>query len=275
LTSNASGVDGALAIDAGTTGLALAQLVEARDAAVVLGPTEADAPLVLNSSGNTLSEALPNVRLDLVGVSNSPVTVTITRDSDAIVRNLNLFVSAFNTAMDTIEALTRFDSETSERSPLTGDPTARDIRRRLVDLATRVVPGVAAPFDRLSAIGVDLVNGNSLQLNENKLRQALADHPSEVVALFAAKDRGLGFAIESEMKRLTDTGTGVISVQDESIKGSQDLLGRRIEQLNTLLESRRQRLLVQFQATESALARLRSQQSTLSSLGPILLGFGG
>lgn len=272
LTSNVSGLDGALTIDAGTTGLALTNLVDARDAAVVLGPSDADAPLVLNSSSNTLSDAVPNVRLDLTGASPSPVTISVTPDPDAIVRSVNLFVSAFNTAIESIETLTRFDDKTNERSPLTGDPTIRNIRQRLIDLATRVVPGLSAPFNRLSAIGIELVNGNSLQLNENRVRQALANHPSDVQTLFTDKDRGVGFTIESELKRLTDTGTGVISVQDDSIKSSQDLLTRRIDQLNVLLGSRRERLLAQFQATESVLSQLRGQQSALSSLGPISLG---
>src|SRR5205823_652680 len=94
LASNQSGLDGQLAIDAGNSGLAFSTLVRPSDATVIFGPTTTDTPLVLSSATNTLTDAIPGVRLDLVGLSGQSATVSISQDADSIARSLSLFASA-------------------------------------------------------------------------------------------------------------------------------------------------------------------------------------
>ncbi|MBI5764617.1 MAG: flagellar filament capping protein FliD [Planctomycetes bacterium] len=272
LSSSISGLDGELSIDSGATGLAFTNLVQARDATVLLGPADADAPLVINSASNTLTDAVPNVRLDLVGLSSKPVTVSVAADTESVSKDINLFVSALNAAFTTIDDVTRFDETTNTRSILSGDSTVRAIRAKLVEILNRVAPGLTPPFNRLSSIGVELSNGNSARFDEAKFKKALTENPDAVQALFTTATNGFGHVIEKEMKRLTDAGTGVVSVQEDNIKNSQELLTNRISQMQTLLERRRERLFAQFNATESILARLQGQQSALAGISSIRIG---
>ncbi|MEK6645043.1 MAG: flagellar filament capping protein FliD [Planctomycetota bacterium] len=269
LSSTSSGLDGELSIGTGATGLSFTNLVKARDATVLLGPADADVPLVINSATNTLTEAVSNVRLDLVGVSAQPITVSISPDNESIVKDINLLVSAFNAAFTTIDDLTRFDETTNTRSILTGDSTVRAVRAKLVELVNRVVPGLTPPFNRLSAIGVELTNGNSVKFDQEKFKKVVTENPSAVQALFTTAETGFGNVFEKELKRLTDSGTGVVSVQDENIQTSQELLTSRISQMQILVSRRRDRLFAQFNATELILSRLQGQQSALAGISTI------
>lgn len=275
LTSVRSGRAGALAIDAGATGLAFNTLAEARDATVVFGSPDAGTPLVLSSATNTLSDVIDGVRFDLISAGNQSVTISVRRDEEAIVQQVQDLVNGFNAVIDTLDNLTRFDPETEIRGILQGDSTARRVRQVLVGLTNKTVPGLPSSFNRLSSVGVTLGSGSKLKLDEEKLREALTNDPDAVAELFTLNETdsegevvrtGLGGILEAEIDRLTDEETGIIPLREEALLSTEDQLNGRIDQLQVLLDRRRERLLAQFNTMETVLAGLQSQQSALSAL---------
>src|SRR5690606_27450968 len=75
LNARNGGYAGRIVFDAGTTALATQTLVEAQDAAVFLGGSDIEQPLLITSSRNQITGVIPGVTLDLHGVSDSPVTL--------------------------------------------------------------------------------------------------------------------------------------------------------------------------------------------------------
>ncbi len=275
LTSDRSGRDGELAIDVGTTDFSFDTLMEARDANVLFGSPGADAPVVLTSSTNSLQDVISGVRLDLVGRSETPVTITVAQDADSIAGDVSGFVTSFNAAIAKIDELTRYDAESQTRSVLTGDQTAHRVRRRLLNMVTGSVAGLSPTLSRLSAAGITMSGGDSLRFDEQAFRERLERDPEAIVALFTHAEigedgervvTGFGGLIEDDLERLTSADTGVIPIREESIRASERLLNERISQMEVLLGRRRERLLDDFYAMESALARLQSQQAALSQL---------
>jgi len=275
LTSTRSGRDGAIAVEADSANLSFSTLVQGADAVALFGPANAARPLVLTSAGDTLTDVVPGVRLDLVNTSEQPVTVTIRRDVEAIVRDVSAFVTAYNAALGAINEATRYDAASQSRSVLTGDPTATRVRQRLLDLANRAVEGASAPYNRLAGAGVSFTTGGVLRLDEEKLRAALDANPAALENLFTTRDKGLGAIIEKEMKRLTEADGGLIPIQEQNLIESEELLNKRIRALETLVARRRERLLGQFSATETIIARLQAQQTALSGLSSLTLGAAG
>ena len=269
LTSTQSGSIGRIAIDTGATSLGFETLSAAKDATVIFGDPNAANPVVLSSSTNSISGVLDGVRLDLVGTTTEPVTVKVSQNVDAVVEDLSGFVTAFNAVVSSIDKLSDFNPETNARGILNGDATARRIRDRLFSLVSR--SAASGELQRLSQVGITLQSGASLRLDEQKLRDALAADPQAVQDFFATKETGFGQILQDEIKRLTEVDTGVISIQEQAIQDSQDLLTGRIDQLETLLERKRERLLAQFAATESIIARLQTQQTALLGLGTLAL----
>jgi len=267
LTSNQSGTVGQLAVDTGATGLSFEQLSSARDATVIFGDPNAANPVILSSSTNSISGVLDGVRLDLVSTTTQPVTVTVSRNVDAIVEDISSFVTAFNAVISSIDQLSSFNAETETRGILNGDSTTRRVRDRLLSIVSRV--NESGDLRQLSRLGVNLQAGASLRLDEQKLRDAIASDPQAVQEFFTTEKTGFGTVLQDEIKSLTEADTGVIALQEDAIQSSQDLLTNRITQLETLLTRRRERLLAQFAATESIIARLQTQQTALLGLSTL------
>lgn len=276
VSSTVSGRDGAIALDIGTTGLSFDTLMEAQDATVIFGSPDAANPLVLKSASNSLNDAVSGVRLELIAPSDEAVTISVSQDLDAVVSGLSSFVAAFNSAMSSINSATGFDSETEQRSILTGDATVRRIRQRLTGMVFDArVEGVSSSLGRLSDVGITLKNGTTLSFDETKFREAYENDPEGVVELFTREETndegetintGLGGLIRSSLERLTDDETGLIPLQTQTLRDSEQLLNDRIDQMQVLLEVRRERYLAEFYAMETAISQMQSQQSALAGL---------
>lgn len=271
LSSTVSGRVGELAIDGGTTALSFETLVAARDASVIFGSGDSSSPIVLTSSTNTFTNAVDGLNLTLVGTSAQPVTVTVNRSIDGLIKDIGQFVTAYNTALSTIKQATSFNVETSQRGILLGDDAANRVRDRLNRIANRVIPGVAGPYNRLGAVGISVVTngGGTLALDEAKFRAAYEADPAAVTRLFTDETNGFGKFIGDEIDALTQNETGVITRRNDSLQETADLLNRRAEALQVLVEKQRQRLTAQFNNTESILARLQAQQNSLAALTSI------
>ncbi len=278
LTSAQTGRAGELAIDGGATGLDFDVLSAARDATIIFGDADGPSPLTVHASSNTLTDVIDGVQLDLIAPSPEPVTVTVARDQDKIVETVREFVDGFNTVLQTLADHTRFNPETSDRGVLQGDATARRIRDVLIGLTSRTVPGVSGAFNRLGSVGITLGSGNQLSLDEERLREALAEDSESVAELFAREETdasgqkvqsGLAGLIDGELGRLIETDVGIIPLRDAALGASEDQLRERIERMEDLLARRRARLLEQFNNMEAVLARLQSQQSALGALSTL------
>ena len=107
LTARHSGTAGRVTIDSGTTGLNTTTLIKAQDAAVFYGSGDGSNALLLTSSTNTLSNVIKGVNVTLNGVSKTPVTLNVTRDTTAVTKQLTDFATNFNALVDKIDTLTR------------------------------------------------------------------------------------------------------------------------------------------------------------------------
>ena len=79
--------------------------------------------------------------------------------------------------------------------------------------------------------------------------------------------QGTGRAVA--LDGLTDDYDGMITGVTKGLDSQLTLLNKRVEQLNTLLASKRVRMERKFVAMEMALAQLQGQQSALSSLAQL------
>ncbi|HWL92430.1 MAG TPA: flagellar filament capping protein FliD, partial [Phycisphaerae bacterium] len=235
-------------------------------------------------STNTLEGVISGVKLDLIATSETPVNISVKRDDETLVQQAKTFVDAFNAVIATLDSLTRFDPETEDRGILQGDATARRVRQSLAGTALTGVGELAGGLNRLGSVGIKINSSGKLDLDEAKFRAELAEDPEAVKKLFALEGVdeageeivvGLAGKIQREIERLTDVDNGVLTLQDESLETSESQLTRRIEQLAVLLDSKRARLLADFQAMESVLANLQSQQSALSALAGQIGTLGG
>lgn len=269
LSSDVSGRRGRLMFDAGDTGLEMDTLVQARDAVIFLGDTETENPLVISSPTNTLNNVVPGVSIELVGTSDDPVTLSINQDLDKIISDLKLFVTNFNAVQDRIDQYTSFDPETEERGTLLGESTVNRIRDRMYRALLAPFSAGSEDLNRLSDLGFSVADGARLEFDEEKFRDVYANNPDAVETLFTAKDNGIGAVLNDLLDEVTRSDDGLIARRDATLERQEQDLNDRIAAMQILLDGRRSHLEHQFQALETALSQLQSQQNALSALSAL------
>ncbi|MCH7812585.1 MAG: flagellar filament capping protein FliD, partial [Planctomycetes bacterium] len=272
INSLRSGLGGRMIFDGRDTGLTMETMVQARDAVVFLGGVAAENPVLLRPSTNTLSNVLNDVTIDLVGISDEPVELSITQDLDQITQSLSAFVDAYNDVQDRIDQQTSFNAETFERGILFGDVTVSTIENRLYRGVSRVFREASPALSRLFDVGIALGTGGVLSFDENKFREVYAANPEAVERLFNAEETGFGDVFEELLEELTRSFDGLLARKDSALESQEDLLTDRIEAMQDLLDRKQARLERQFQALESSLAGLQGQQAALAGLQTGLFG---
>ena len=272
VNSQVSGVRGRLILDGGTTGLGMETLAEARDAVVFFGGSDAENPLVLRSSSNTLSDVIEGVTLNLQNPSDEPVDLAVTQDLDTIVDHINGFVEAYNEVIDRIDELTSFDSETLSRGVLFADSTVAQVENRLFRSVTGAFENTSTAVSRLSSIGISGSAGGHLSFDQDKFREVYAESPEAVEQLFTTEETGFGDVFEEVLDDLTDSIDGLIPSKDSALEKQEEMLRDRMEHMQELLDLKQARMERQFAGLESALAILQGQQTALTSLQTLAFG---
>ncbi|MCK6483419.1 MAG: flagellar filament capping protein FliD [Phycisphaerae bacterium] len=273
LTSTRSGVAGRLAIDAEAIGLGFSALSRGRDAVLEIGGGADATPLVLGSSTNTFDNTIAGLRLDLLGAGPDAVTISVSRDIDAIVRKLDEFTQGLNAVLGRIDDLSKFNTQTNARGVLLGDRSAEQVRSRLTRLLTREIALPNGGSVRLSSYGFSFANGR-LAFDAERFRRAYEADPQAVSDFFTTAETGFAAALEREVDGLTGADGGALTRRQEALSQTEESLNQRRGQLEVLLEKRRDRLTAQFFALERALAQLQSQRNALSSLSSGIASLG-
>lgn len=166
-----------------TSGSTSRQLTAAQDASFVLDGINA------TRANNTFTDAISGVTINLLKPSPAPVTpvtLSVASDTATLTTNINSFVTAFNSTVDTISNQATFDPQTGKTGALFGDLTASSILDQITSNVSGALPGLPSSFSALSQIGITLDQGNHLQVDSGKLATALTNNLSQVAQLFQA-----------------------------------------------------------------------------------------
>lgn len=216
--------------------------------------------LSLSSASNTISNAIPDVTLTLVGKTEEgkPLTVTVGQDDAGVKSSIKKFVDTYNKLISTSNQLTNVTQVGEDKAPivggLVGDATVRtllgSVRNELVTPGGESGDAVRI----LADLGITTQKDGTLKIDDGKLDTALKDNYDAVGAFFTG-DSGLMKRLEQRIEGYTQVG----GILDERMKGLQttisgidkqrETLNRRIEQLQT-------RLFAQFNAMDSLVGQL-------------------
>ncbi len=269
ITARARGARGELLIDDGDAGLGLATLTRAQDARVLYGGVGG---MLLTSSDGRFTDVVPGVTLTAASVSDQPVTVTVSRDFQSVLDALSGLAADYNSAVRRIKDVSGYDAKTEKGGVLLGESTVRIVEDRLFRAVSGPLNG-AGSLQRLSQVGLTFEQGNTLTFDARKFQEAYAADPEAVLRLFTTEVTGAAARLKSEIERITGD-KGLIPRRTDGLAEAKELMQGRVDAMNAQLERKRARLLRQFQAMESALSLMQTQQTALASLGNLWLGTG-
>ena len=265
LISQQSGRAGELLVDTLDAGFTVSTTVRPEDAVLLFGSgVPGTEPLLLRSTDNSFDEVLPGLTIDMLATTNQPITVSVTKNQQAVVDAVNAFVSDFNNLVARIDALRDFDTETEARSILQGDLTLLQVNRRLNDFALGTFSGVTTNVKSLVQLGIQTDGLGNLVFDETVLLERLDSDFEDVRDFFLTTSDGLGDRLDGLIDFFTDSVDGLITRRTEALDRNVDDLDSRIEDWQERLDIRRQRLLNRFANLEETLALLQTQLDALN-----------
>jgi flagellar hook-associated protein 2 len=287
LASEGTGEAGRFLIDTGDFDLGLSVLDEGNDARVFFGSSDPASGVLLTSSTNTIDGVVQGVSINLAAASDDPVQLTVSRDTSNIEKKIGEFVTAFNTVIEGIDFQSRFVEETEVKGTLFGDSTIQTLRNAMFSKLRSSNEGFSDTYDFLTEVGVRVGNGGKLEFDKDRFREAYANDPDAVEAIFSQRtlaptdddpntDDEIEYSELSVVAQLEQFADGYVSSIGGVLQNRRDALDSqiqlqedRIESIQASLERKRAALQQQFLAMEQAIASFQSQGSSLAQLASL------
>lgn len=235
----------------------------ATDATIVL-----DGQFTISRSNNKFSDVVPGITITAQEVTTSSLTLKVEPDTDAQAEKIQGFIDAFNGAISAGHLASGFGSIAASNKNLAGDSSVRTTLDRLSSVVSSPIGGLTGKYNMLAAVGVNLSNDGTLELDRVKLAAALEDDPDAVTKVFIG-DEGAG--IDGIMKTLGDTVKGLTDGNDSVLelrKGVFDDEIKRLEEdelnLQRRLDDYETRLRKQFTDLEILISQIQQQGSGLA-----------
>lgn len=132
--------------------------------------------LAVSKSSNTFNDAIEGLTLDLKSATTGPINVTVALDNEAVKKNLDAFVSAYNKIRGNLKDQQEKDATLSrETTPKRLESGLRNILRQTVEAYGYSMSDIGMSFDRTGVLSLD----------SEKLTTALADDPAILEKIFA------------------------------------------------------------------------------------------
>ena len=224
--------------------------------------------LAVSSATNTMTDVVDGLTLQLSKVSATPVNVEVNRDTDAIRKGIDTFVSAYNNVVSTIRVQTKYDEASKTAGPLQGDSTARSLLSQIRSLIGSS-SGASSVFGRLSDIGMDIQTDGTLSVKSDKMSTAM-NNLGELKKFFANSDAanvsndGLSQRIKSLTTQLLGTD-GAINSRTEGIKSLIERNKDKIERIDAKATLAEARLRAQYTLLDANMAKLNGLSSYVTA----------
>jgi flagellar hook-associated protein 2 len=251
------------------------ELVTAQDSVVWLG-TQGTGTKV-QQAANKLT-AIDGVTVTLTKAQAAgapPVTMTVGTDTDGTKKNVQAFITAYNTLKTAIDGLA--DAGDPENGVAAGvfahDAGIRALRDQMVGLLR---PSVLPGAPTLSAYGITAQKDGTLILDDPKLKPRLmkqlavdsAGLDKLIGSTAASKRSGIADKLDTMLAKWSDITNGQIKQRGDAVTKLQKDLTNRQTQLDAQYDSAYQRYLLQF----TKLQELQSQMTSNASMFEALFG---
>jgi flagellar hook-associated protein 2 len=223
----------------------------------------------ITKSSNKVTDVIDGVTLDLLGeTSGTPVTVSVSQDTDSAKNAIEEFVNSYNDFIDLVRKETASGVDGGEAGALASDSATRQMETSLRSVLGQAPTGITGAYANLSSIGVEFQRDGKLSLDETKLSAAIQADSSNVEDLFSSTD---GYAtrldtVVSEMLAFN----GTIDSRTNGYKDRISSLEDRQVTLESGLERTELRLRTQFTKLDVLMANMNATSSFLTQQLDIL-----
>ncbi len=236
----------------------LTEIRAAQDAELTLW-AGTGAEQTVSSATNTFTSLLPGVDVTVSKTSTEPVTVSVARDTEATSKAASDLVDSLNDLFKFIatnSAVTSGAGGATSGMIFTGDSTARDVKKLVMDAVVMPIDGKSP-----SEIGISITKDGKLEFNAEKFAKVLAEDPARIESVVQT----IASRVSTVTANLSDKYDGAITSR---IKGQESMvsrLGTQVLDWDRRLATREATLKRTYSALEVQLSKLNSQQSYMAS----------
>lgn len=250
-------------IDTSLTKLGQAQSQSAKNAKVELNG------VVLESGTNNFASTIPGISFSVAEVTSTTATLSIKTDTEAVKKNIQEFVDAYNALNDLLSQSTKYTEESKTAGVLQGDSATVSLQNTL-RMLTQGVSGGGGALTRLADIGIQMQQGGGLTVDGSKLDSGLAKIDA-LKALFANKANSLGFGggIAVNFKSVTDkllAFDGTLNAKADSLDRTLKSNTAQQEKVNQRAATLEARLYKQYSSLDTKMSSLNALNSYVSQM---------
>lgn len=258
-------LQGIVGYDASASSNAMTESVTAQNAKLTVNN------VAIESSSNTISDALEGITLNLSDVTSGKQTLTIATDTSKASNALTSWVSAYNTLQDSFASLTKYtavdagaDAQDSSNGALLGDSTLRTIQSQLKSMLTNAAS--SSTFKTLAQIGVtsDPTTGK-LEVDSDKLNTSLSSNLSGVKEMIIGdgKTTGIATTVASSLTSWLSS-TGIVQSATDGVSKTLNDLTTQYNKVNDRINDTIARLKTQFTQLDVVMSSLNQTSSYLT-----------
>lgn len=214
------------------------------------------------SESNRVEGALQDVTLNLSAETESPETLTVSRDTEQIGDDIKSFVEAYNSLKKTMDELTAFNGPDAASGVLLGNSTMRSVESQLRNVIGGSVEG---ELNLLSEVGIELTLDGTLELDEEKLEELVNDDLDSLSTFFSGGPDGEGLADRLDTTLTEMLGDdGLLANATSGLETTIEALDKRYERTEDSIATTVERYRVQFAEMDMLVAQMNSTMSYLS-----------
>ncbi|HVN08698.1 MAG TPA: flagellar filament capping protein FliD [Patescibacteria group bacterium] len=258
LVSSTSGTAGQIAISGNTTSLGFNTGVTGANASLTVDGVP------ISSASNTVSNVIPGVTLNLGSASpNTPVALNVSPDTTQITSAINTFVSAYNTVIGDINSQFNVAGDGSGGGPLEADNTLRDVQSQLLGAISYSSSGNGGIVN-LASLGINMNDDGTLTVDNAALSSALQSNYSGVQNFLQNATTGFAQNLSTVLSNVNSPGTGLLSIDAQSITNMSQGLTSQISDLQASLAVQQQNLTAVYSQVNTTLQELPLLESQIS-----------
>ncbi len=144
-------------------------------------------PFLAQTSNNTVNDIVPGLSINMRGETSSPVTISVTRDIESLVAQVQKVIDGFNTLSDKIAKHTISSPETGEVGALAGEFQLKNLKNSIARVFQEPVAGISqSKINVGKEVGIEFLDTGKIFLNTITLQEALNTKFEEVVNFFTS-----------------------------------------------------------------------------------------
>ncbi len=220
--------------------------------------------LAFTRDSNFVDDALGGVSIQLLSTTATTETITVTADTEAVKKEAQDFIDAYNEVIKFLNDKTATDGE------FRGDMTYSTLKFQLRGIIAAVVSDTeSSDYNTLSEIGIGIKRDGTLYFeDETKFETTLATSTNLISDLFVGTD-GVAVTLNSFVINYTKA-KGIISSSEDAVKATLRYQDTRLENFDERLEKKVERFREQLLRLQAVYVEMQQQSAFFASFSSSL-----